>query len=263
MQAEKWEEAYLAQSQDAAVGRLFRGIIHNLAGVMQVFSLNTDLSDMLQDKALATLAQMRQADSSPELDTLHDLFTQRAEAHAQMQEKVRQSQQILHRTTILPGFHQLLGGSYYTVNSVIETEVEFMAADSTFKHKLRKVMTLAEALPALTHFQLELHQIMHILLSNALEAMRGMEEAEIVIESSRDGEGVGVRVQDNGPGLSSEAIAHLYEPFHSTKGGEGHLGLGLYLAKKLITRCGGTISCESSPGCTIFSLFVPPEAMRE
>ena len=240
MQAEKWEEAYLAQSQDAAVGRMFRGIIHNLAGVMQVFSLNTDLSAMLQDKAMAALAQMRQAGSSPaELDTLHDLLARRAEALFQMQEKVRQSQQILHRTTILPGFQQLSGGSSYTVNSVIETEVEFMAADSTFKHKLRKVMTLAEALPALTHFQLELHQIMHILLSNALEAMRGMEEAEIVIESSREGDGVGVRVQDNGPGFSSETIAYLYEPFYSTKEGEGHFGLGLYLAKKLITRCGG------------------------
>lgn len=262
MQAEKWEEAYLAQSQDAAVGRLFRGIIHNLAGVMQVFSLNTDLSAMLQDKAIAVLMQMRQAGSSSELDTLQDLLTRRAEALFQMQEKVRQSQQILHRTIILPEFRQLAGGVSYTVNSVIETEMEFMAADSTFKHKLNKVMTLAEALPPLTHFQLELHQTMHIFLVNALEAMRGMEEAEIVIESSRKDEGVGVRVQDNGPGLSSEAAAHLYEPFYSTKGGNGHFGLGLYLAKKLITRCGGTISCQSSPGCTSFSLFVPPEVMH-
>ena len=262
MPAERWEEAYLAQSQDAAVGRLFRGIIHNLAGVMQVFSLNTDLSAMLQEKAMAALAQMRQAGSSPELDNLQDLLTRRTEALFQMQEKVRQSQQILHRTTILPGFQQLSGGSSYTVNSVIETEVEFMAADSTFKHKLRKVITLAEVLPPLTHFQLELHQIMHILLVNALEAMRGMEEAEIVIESVREGEGIGVRVQDNGPGLSSEAVAHLYEPFYSSKEGEGHFGLGLYLAKKLITRCGGIISCESSPGCTSFRLFVPPEVMH-
>jgi len=107
---------------------------------------------------------------------------------------------------------------------------------------------------------LELHQVMHILLVNALEAVRGMEGAEVVVESVREGEGVGVRVQDNGPGLTTEAAAHLYEPFHSTK--EGHLGLGLYLAKKLITRCGGELFCEGSSGITSFRLTVPPEAMQ-
>jgi len=260
MQAEKWEEAYLAQSQDAALGRMFRGIIHNLGGIIQVFSLHTDLSGMMLNKAMAVLEQMRQSGSSPEMDTLHDLLTRRAEALAQMQDKVRQSQQILQRTLILPEFGQLPGEALYTMNSIIGTEVEFMSADSIFKHKVRKVMTLAEALPPLTRFQLELHQVMHVLLVNALEAVRGMEGAEVVVESLREGEGVGVRVQDNGPGLTAEAAARLYEPFHSTK--EGHLGLGLYLAKKLITRCGGKISCESSPGCTSFRLFVPPEAMQ-
>jgi len=260
MQAEKWEEAYLAQSQDAALGRMFRGIIHNLGGIIQVFSLHTDLSGMMLDKAMVVLEQMRQTGLSSEVETLHDLLARRADSLSQMQEKVRQSQQILHRTLILPDFRQLPGGVPYTVNSVIETEVEFMSADSTFKHKVGKKITLVEALPPLTSFQLELHQIMHILLTNALEAVQGIEGAEIVVESAKEGEGIGVLVQNNGPGLSPAATAHIYEPFHSTR--EGHLGLGLYLAKKLVTRFGGEISCESSPGCTSFRLFVPPEAMQ-
>lgn len=259
MQAEKWEEAYLAQSQDAALGRMFRGIIHNLSGIIQVFSLHTDLSGMMLSKAMAVLEQMRQAGPSPELDTLYDLLARRAESLAQMQDKVQQSQQILQRTAILPDFRQLPGTAPYTVNSVIATEVEFMSADSTFKHKVGKKITLAEV-PPLTRFHLELHQIMHILLANGLDAVRGMDGTEIVVESAREGEGVGVRVRDNGPGLTPDALAHLYEPFHSTK--EGHLGLGLYLAKKIITRCGGEISCESSPGSTSFRLFIPPEAMQ-
>ncbi|PKN50356.1 MAG: hypothetical protein CVU58_01275 [Deltaproteobacteria bacterium HGW-Deltaproteobacteria-16] len=259
MQIGNWEEAYLAQSQDAAVGRMFRGIIHNLGGIIQVFSLHTDLAGMMLDKAMAVLEQMRQAGPSPEVDALHDLLARRSESLSQMQEKVRQSQQILQRTLILPEFQQLPGGVPYTINSVIETEVEFMSANATFKHKVQKSMALAEA-PALKRFQLELHQIMHILLANGLEAVQGMDNAEITVESAREGEGIGVRVRDNGPGLSTETAAHLYEPFHSSK--EGHLGLGLYLAKKLIARCGGEISYESSPGRTSFSLFVPPEAMQ-
>ncbi|HIJ90461.1 MAG: sensor histidine kinase [Desulfobulbaceae bacterium] len=260
MQAEKWEDAYLAQSQDAALGRMFRGIIHNLGGIIQVFSLHTDLSGMMLDKAMALLEQMRQSSPSLEVDTLRDLLSRRANSLVQMQEKVRQSQQILQRSLILPDFRQLPGGVAYTVNSVIETEVEFLAADSIFKHKVRKEMILAEALPSLTRFQLELHQIMHVLLANALEAVQGVEGAEVVVESVRQGEGIGVLVRDNGPGLTPEAEAHLFEPFYSTR--EGHLGLGLYLAKKLSSRCGGEITCESSPGRTSFHLYVPPESMQ-
>jgi len=262
MQPEKWEEAYLAQSQDAAVGRVFRGIIHNFGGIIQVFSLHTDIAAMMLDKAKGLLEQMHQASPTPEVDALLDLLSRRSDSLVQMQDKVLQSQQILQRTLILPEFGQLPGGVPYTVNSVIETEVEFMAADSIFKHKVRKVVTLAEALPPLTRFQLELHQLVHILLTNGLDAVRGMEGAEIVVESAREGEGIAVRVRDNGPGLSPDAQAHLYEPFYSTKEGGGHLGLGLFLAKKLIARCGGGISCESSPGSTSFCLSVPPEAMQ-
>lgn len=262
MQSEKWEEAYLAQSQDAAVGRIFRGIIHNLGGIIQVFSLHTDLSAMMLDKAMAVLEQLRQACPSAELDTLRELLVRRADSLSQMQEKVVQSQKILQRTMILPDFRQLPGGVPYTVNSVIESEVEFLSADSDFKHKVRKEMILDDALPSLTRFQLELHQIVHIVLINALESLQDVEGAEIVIETTREGEGVGVRVQDNGPGLTTEAATHLYESFCPTRKGEGHLGLGLYLARKLITRCGGEITCESSPGRTSFHLFVPQKGMK-
>ncbi|MBU4117528.1 MAG: hypothetical protein KJ555_02045, partial [Proteobacteria bacterium] len=117
MQAEKWEEAYLAQSQDAAVGRIFRGIIHNLGGIIQVFSLQTDLSAMMLDKAMAVLEQLRQACPSAEVDTLRELLVRRADSLSQMQEKVVQSQKILQRTMILPDFRQLPGGVPYTVNS--------------------------------------------------------------------------------------------------------------------------------------------------
>lgn len=262
MQAEKWEEAYLAQSQDAAVGRMFRGIIHNLGGIIQVFSLHTDLSAMMLDKAMAVLEQMRQVSPSTEVDTLRELLARRADSLSQMQEKAVQSQRILQRTLILPDFRQLPGGVPYTINSIIETEVEFLAADLAFKHKVRKDLALAESLPSLTRFQLELHQIVHIVLCNALESLQGMEDAEIVIETAREGEGIGVRVRDNGPGVTDGAAAHIFEPFYTTKQGKGHLGLGLYLAKKLIARCGGEITCESSPGCTCFHLYIPQEVMK-
>lgn len=42
-----WEDAYLAQSQNARIGRLFKGTIHNLNGIIQVFSMQSELFDMM------------------------------------------------------------------------------------------------------------------------------------------------------------------------------------------------------------------------
>lgn len=255
MQREPWEEAFLAASQDAAVGRLFRGIVHNLNGVVQVFALQTDLLILMMEKVVATLRQVQQASPSQDLAGLLDFISRRSNMLPQMQEKVRQSQQILHRTAMLPDFRQLPAGSSYTINALLLLEVEFLCADNFFKHKVARKMDLAATVPPLAHCHLELHQLVHILLVNALEAVQEEISPEILLETWATGEEMGVVIQDNGPGMTEEIMARMYEAFFSSK--EGHQGLGLYLARKLACRCNGTLSCESRPGCTRFTLRIP------
>ncbi len=260
MQAEQWEAAYLAQSQDAAVGRMFRGIIHNLNGMVQVFSLQTELFELMVAKALEMLARMQESQPGSEAAALYELIGRRTSSLAQMKEKVVQSQNLLHRTLILPDFSQLSGVSPYTVNTVVETELEFLCADNFFKHKVEKKVTLAEDAPALASHHLELHQIVHFVLQNALDALRERDEARLAVEILRVEAGIVVRVEDNGPGIDPAVLPRIYEPFFSTR--EGHFGLGLYLALDLAGRCGVAISCESSPGCTSFQLLLPSQAAR-
>ena len=61
-----------------------------------------------------------------------------------------------------------------------------------------------------------------------------------------------VEVADNGPGMSQDELAHIFERFHrgdsSRARDTGGYGLGLAISKALVEAYGGTITPESAPG---------------
>jgi two-component system NtrC family sensor kinase len=54
-------------------------------------------------------------------------------------------------------------------------------------------------------------------------------------------------VQDSGCGISTEEMAHVFEPFFSTKGTHG-TGLGLAVSWGIVESHGGRIEVESTVG---------------
>lgn len=55
--------------------------------------------------------------------------------------------------------------------------------------------------------------------------------------------------RDNGAGMSAEILSHAFEPFYTTRRGNGGSGLGLYIVYNLVTRAlHGQIQCDSEPG---------------
>ena len=57
-----------------------------------------------------------------------------------------------------------------------------------------------------------------------------------------------VEVIDEGPGIPPEQLPYVFERFHTGRGREGGLGLGLYLAKRIAAMHGGDLTAESEPG---------------
>jgi signal transduction histidine kinase len=103
-----------------------------------------------------------------------------------------------------------------------------------------------------------LEQILHNLLNNALQAMDEVPAAQrrlqLIIGTER-GRGV-MRLHDGGPGLATEVLDHLFEPFVSTGG--GGLGLGLSLCESLVSAMGGTLSAQNATaGGAEFRLELP------
>jgi len=69
-------------------------------------------------------------------------------------------------------------------------------------------------------------------------------------------------VTDNGPGVPPELRAQIFEPFHSTKG-HGGTGLGLAVARKIVTELGGTIELQNPPdGGAEFVVRLPTHSPR-
>lgn len=61
--------------------------------------------------------------------------------------------------------------------------------------------------------------------------------------------GLELAVADDGPGFADAALARATEPFWGeSKGGGGHLGLGLYVSRLLAEKHGGGLEVANGPG---------------
>ena len=114
-------------------------------------------------------------------------------------------------------------------------------------------------LPRVPIYVDELNQVWTNLIQNAVHALEG--QGTIAIESTveprGDRDGVTVRVIDDGPGIPEDVLPRIFEPFFTTKPkGEG-TGLGLGIVKRIVDKHGGEVTCESRPGRTCFSVWLP------
>jgi two-component system C4-dicarboxylate transport sensor histidine kinase DctB len=105
-------------------------------------------------------------------------------------------------------------------------------------------------------------EVMRGLLANALEALKGREDAAIWVrlEPYRTaGAKVVARIEDNGPGVPESIREHLFEPFISHGSGRERLGLGLFLAASLLDMYDGRIRYETREGGgASFVVELPP-----
>ncbi len=93
------------------------------------------------------------------------------------------------------------------------------------------------------------------LVSNACFAMMAKaQETEdsyepvLLVSSRLDNGAVTIRIRDNGPGIADDVLAHIFNPFFSTRSGAEGAGLGLPVAADVARRMGGDLSVNTDFG---------------
>ena len=123
---------------------------------------------------------------------------------------------------------------------------------------------------SLNGFPEALRQVVDVLLDNALtHAFPPNTPGTITITAAATLNTVTLTIADNGIGIRSEDMPHLFEPFFTTRRSQGGIGLGLHMAFNIVSSVlGGRISIESTygRGCqfivTIPSVAPTPTARR-
>jgi len=103
----------------------------------------------------------------------------------------------------------------------------------------------------------QLEQVIINLVINARDAMGAGGTIRLVTASTTPHE-VLLQVTDTGHGMDTEVVAQIFDPFFTTKATADGTGLGLANVKDIITRLGGRITVDSTPGAgTTFSITLP------
>ncbi|TWT46743.1 ATP-binding protein [Botrimarina hoheduenensis] len=93
-----------------------------------------------------------------------------------------------------------------------------------------------------------LAQAIRAVVQNAVDATEGHAPgAPVVIQGDRLAETLRLSIRDQGPGMTPEVLSRAGEPFYTTKAPGHGMGLGLFLARSVVEKLGGSLRLES-PG---------------
>ena len=97
-----------------------------------------------------------------------------------------------------------------------------------------------------------LKQVLHILFDNAIKYGRPAPEGWIKLQLDKEDNQALLQIIDNGKGIHPDDLPHIFERFYRVHARENMniegLGLGLYIAREIVTQQGGRMWLESQSG---------------
>jgi nitrogen fixation/metabolism regulation signal transduction histidine kinase len=134
----------------------------------------------------------------------------------------------------------------FSLNQLVTEVADLYRAQDPLKH-IR--LELDERLESIEADRGRVRQILNNLVTNALEALDGVEgpllEISTRLENTAENAYAIVTVCDNGPGFQRELLGRVFDPYVTSK--PKGTGLGLAIVKKIIEEHGGHIDADNRP----------------
>jgi len=165
----------------------------------------------------------------------------------------------LHRLESIVGqFLRLAGPSELELEPVEVSKIVNHVCDllrpEAEAREIEVVTGVQSGLPALRADPVRLMQALMNLVINAMQAVE--RQGKIEVTASRLESAVLVKIVDTGPGIPSERLASIFDPYFTTKS-EGS-GLGLWIAQQIVTAHRGSITAQNGPaGGAVFTMALP------
>jgi polar amino acid transport system substrate-binding protein len=134
------------------------------------------------------------------------------------------------------------------VNAVIQSAVSLLT-NTIMKSTKNFLIKYGNNLPVVRGNFQRFEEVVINLIQNACQALPDIQKG-ILISTSFEEETnhIIVKIQDEGKGISSEALPHITETFFTTKQDSGGLGLGLSISARIVKEHGGALTFTSEPG---------------
>ena len=228
------EEQLIQAEKLAAMGQMLAGVAHELNNPLTAI---LGVTELVREREGLDESMKRQLDLT----------------HRQARRAARIVQNLLEFSR--PASPQKKG---IDLSTIIERTLQ-LHEHSLRRNQVQVDFTPRIDLPPIVGDANQLIQVFLNLISNAEQAIHEVRESgRIQIRLALAGENVVVTVQDDGVGISPEAMPKLFDPFYTTKRPGGGTGLGLSICLSIAREHGGTIQAEPLPGGgSAFSVYLP------
>lgn len=203
----------------AVLGQMSAGINHELNQPLAAIRSYSDNGKLFLEKG-------RLEDTLWNLEQISELTDRMAQIGVQLKVFTRKSSGSMTKVPL----HSVIDGALEILKPVLRK------VEATVEYQLDPQFVEVEANNVL------LQQVMVNLLSNAVQAVEGLEERLVSISAERDKGWVKVAVQDSGKGVTEDILPQIFEPFFTTKKSGHGLGLGLAITERILKEMNGSIS---------------------
>ncbi|MHC5085387.1 MAG: PAS domain S-box protein [Planctomycetota bacterium] len=187
---------------------------------------------------------------NPDLDELHEILKDIIKDNRRADEVIKNLRSFLRKSE--------LQTEELNIKDLIKDTLPLINSFETMR-KIPLKLEINKAVPIVNGDRIQIQQVILNLILNSTEALMHakVKSGLIVLKShEEDGQFITLSVRDNGPGIGTQAMEHLFDPFYTTKK-EG-LGMGLAISRSIIEEHGGRLWAENNQdGGATFYFTVP------